>query len=147
MISGIYLKPFKIHNNNKEYIIVEGLSSSTSGKESTCQCRRKETGVWSLGQEDPLEKGMTTHSSICIWRIPWTEEPGELQFIGSQSQTGLKWLSTQAHVTIESKTSFLMIDHWQISSPIFSSSLLFFALSKQADNIYTHSVFWSQQEF
>ena len=37
-----------------------------------------------LGQEDPLEKGMTAHSSILAWRIPWTEEPGELQTIGLQ---------------------------------------------------------------
>ena len=36
------------------------------------------------GQEDPLEKGMATHSSILAWRIPWTEEPGGLQFKGSQ---------------------------------------------------------------
>ena len=38
----------------------------------------------SLGQEDPLEEGMANHSSILIWRIPWTEEPGELQSMGSQ---------------------------------------------------------------
>ena len=37
----------------------------------------------SLGQEDPLEEGMATHSSILAWRIPWTEEPGRLQSIGS----------------------------------------------------------------
>ena len=43
-----------------------------------------ETQVRSLGQEDPLEKGMATHSSILAWRIPWTEEPGGLQFTGSQ---------------------------------------------------------------
>ena len=36
----------------------------------------QETWVQSLGQEDPLEKGMATHSSILAWRIPWTEEPG-----------------------------------------------------------------------
>ena len=40
----------------------------------------RETAVWFLGQEDPLEKGMATHSSILAWRIPWTEEPGRLQF-------------------------------------------------------------------
>ena len=40
--------------------------------------------VLSLGQEDPLEEGMATHSSILAWRIPWTEEPGELQSMGSQ---------------------------------------------------------------
>ena len=38
----------------------------------------QETWVRSLGQEDPLEKGMATHSSILAWRIPWTEEPGRL---------------------------------------------------------------------
>ena len=39
----------------------------------------QETQVRSLGQEHPLEKGMTTHSSILAWRIPWTEEPGRLK--------------------------------------------------------------------
>ena len=43
-----------------------------------------ETWVRSLGQEDPLEKGMATYSSILAWRIPWTEEPGGLQSVGSQ---------------------------------------------------------------
>ena len=44
----------------------------------------QETWVRSLGQEDALEKGMATHSSILAWRIPWTEEPGGLQTMGSQ---------------------------------------------------------------
>ena len=44
----------------------------------------QETQVPSLGWEDPLEKEMTTHSSILVWRIPWTEEPGGLQSTGSQ---------------------------------------------------------------
>ena len=43
-----------------------------------------ESQVRSLGQEDPLEGGMATHSSILAWRIPWTEEPGGLQSMGSQ---------------------------------------------------------------
>ena len=43
----------------------------------------QETWVRSLGREDPLEKGMATHSTILAWRIPWTEEPGELQSMGS----------------------------------------------------------------
>ena len=42
----------------------------------------QETQVRSLGWEDPLEKGMATHSSILAWRIPWTEESGELQSMG-----------------------------------------------------------------
>ena len=45
---------------------------------------RQETWVQSLGQEDSLEKGMATHSSILAWRIPRTEEPGRLQSMGSQ---------------------------------------------------------------
>ena len=44
----------------------------------------QETRVRSLGQEDPLEKEMITHSIILVWRIPWTEEPGGLQSMGSQ---------------------------------------------------------------
>ena len=43
-----------------------------------------ETWVESLGQEDPLEKGMATHSSVLAWRIPWTEELGDLQSLVSQ---------------------------------------------------------------
>ena len=43
-----------------------------------------ETGVRSLGGEDLLEKGIATHSSILAWKIPWTEEPGRLQSMGSQ---------------------------------------------------------------
>ena len=52
----------------------------SDGKKSAC----KETWIRSLGQEDPLEKDMATHSSILAWRIPWTEAPGGLQSTGSQ---------------------------------------------------------------
>ena len=48
------------------------------------------TWVWSLGQEDPLEKEMATHSSTLAWKIPWMEEPGRLQFMGSQ-RVGHDW--------------------------------------------------------
>ena len=44
----------------------------------------QETWVQSLGQGDPLEEGMASHSSILVWEIPWTEETGGLQFMGSQ---------------------------------------------------------------
>ena len=47
-------------------------------------CAMQETWVQSLGWEDPLEKGMVTHSSILAWKIPWTEEPGRLQSMGSE---------------------------------------------------------------
>ena len=55
----------------------------------------QETQVLSLGQEDPLDKGMATYSSIHAWRIPWTEEPGGLQAMESQ-RAGHNW-ATNAH--------------------------------------------------
>ena len=56
-----------------------GFPGGASGKEPACQCRFDPC----LGQEDPLEKGMATHSSIVACRIPWTEDPGGLQSMGS----------------------------------------------------------------
>ena len=52
-----------------------------------------ETGVWSLGWEDPLEKEMATHSSILAWKIPWTEELGRLQSMGLQ-RVGHDWATS-----------------------------------------------------
>ena len=49
----------------------------------------QETWVQSLGREDPLEKEMAPHSNTLAWKIPWMEEPGRLQSMGSQSQTRL----------------------------------------------------------
>ena len=60
-----------------------GFPDGTNGKELTCQGRRcKGQGLRSLGQEDPLEEEIATHSNILAWRIPWTEELGGLQSIG-----------------------------------------------------------------
>ena len=56
----------------------------------------QETYIRSLGREDPLEKGMATHSSILAWRIPWTEEPGEPQSMGLQ-RVGHDWV-TNTHI-------------------------------------------------
>ena len=56
-----------------------------------------ETWVPSLGQEDPLEKGMATHSSIPAWEIPWAEEPGGLQPMGSQ-RIGHDLVTKQQHL-------------------------------------------------
>ena len=56
-----------------------GFPDGASGKESACQCRRQEeTKLPSLGQEDPLEKEVATHSSSLAWKIPYTEEPAGL---------------------------------------------------------------------
>ena len=58
-----------------------GFPASSDSKESTCN----EGDLGSIpGSEDPLEKGMETHSSILVWRIPCTEEPGQLEFMVSQ---------------------------------------------------------------
>ena len=56
----------------------------------------QETWIWSLGQEEPLEEEMATHSSILAWRIPWTEKSGGLQPRGSQ-RVGHDWAGTSVH--------------------------------------------------
>ena len=61
----------------------------------------QEMWVQSLNQEDPLEEGTVTHSSILAWRIPWTEDPSRLQSMGSQRvRTQLKWLSMPVCIII-----------------------------------------------
>ena len=61
------------------------LATSLVAQRVKCLPVMQETWVWKdLGQEDPLEKEMSTHSSILAWRIPWMEEPGGLQSMGSQ---------------------------------------------------------------
>ena len=62
----------------------EGFPGGAGGKESACYCRRCEMYVWTQGQEDTLEEEMASHSSILAWKIPWTEGPGRLQFMGSR---------------------------------------------------------------
>ena len=57
----------------------------------------QETGVQSLGQEDPLEREMATHSSILAWKIPWIEEPGGIQSMGSQ-RVGHNWVIEHTHM-------------------------------------------------
>ena len=64
----------------------------------------QETRVRSLGQEDPLEKEMATHSSILAWEIPWTEELGGLQSIRSQESEATEWLThTHTHTPLLEK--------------------------------------------
>ena len=57
----------------------------------------REMWAWSLSQEDPLEKGMATHSNILAWRIQWTAEPGGLQSMESQ-RVGLDWVTNTFHL-------------------------------------------------
>ena len=68
----------------------------------------QETRDWSLGQVDPLEKEMVTHSSNLAWRIPWTEKPGRLQSMGSQ-RVGHDWATSLSLFLLEP------VDHNSIS--------------------------------
>ena len=70
---SLFLKNYLSHQASQVALVVKSLPAM------------QETWVWSLGWEDPPEKGMETHSSILAWRIPWTEEPGGLQPMGSQT--------------------------------------------------------------
>ena len=72
-----------------------GLPRCCYCKESSCNAG--DTGLIQ-GQEFPLEEGTASHSSILAWRIPWTEEPGGLQYTGLQSQTTLKPQHSNAQV-------------------------------------------------
>ena len=75
----------------------------------------RETQIWSLGWENPLEKGMVTHSSIPGWRIPWMEEPGRLQSTGWQ-RAGHDWATNTFTYFILVSTSFQSALHLQDSS-------------------------------
>ena len=91
-----------------------------------------ETWVWSLGQEDALEKEMTTHSGILAWRIPWMEEPSRLQSTGLQRvrhdwATSLSLFTFSMHFTLETTPRQ---QPWQLLS--LNSSGSFFSLRDQS---------------
>ena len=101
------------------------LSSDTTGTSLVAQTVKRlptvrETWVWSLGQEDPLEKAMAPHSSTLAWKIPWTEECSRLQSMGSQ-RVGHDWV-----------TSLHFSDTMEIQTQVWSlclSCLLFLFVS------------------
>ena len=75
-------------------LIIVAFPNGSVGKESAWNAADTDE-IWSLGQEDPLEKEMATHSSILAWRIPWTEEPDGLQNPrGCKESDTAKWPST-----------------------------------------------------
>ena len=78
--------------------VLEQTMASLVAQRVKCLPAMWETRVWSLGGEDPLEKEMATHSSILAWRIPWTEEPGGLQFMGSQRSDTTERLHISHHM-------------------------------------------------
>ena len=67
----------------------------------------RETWVQSLAQEDPLQKEMATHSSILAWKIPWTEESGGLQSMGSQSRAQLSMNASNVYKHNDSELQVL----------------------------------------
>ena len=85
-------------------------------------CAMQETWVPSLGKEDPLEKGMATHSSICTWRIPWTEE------LVGYSPWGCKELDTTKQLTLKTSEAW-----WKI-----------YILCKKKKNLKLKSSFWNK---
>ena len=91
-----------------------------NGKEPICQCRRhKRCGFNPWIRKIPLEEGPAIHSTILTWRIPWTEEPGRLQSIGSQ-RVGHDWSDLACRHTTASKTKvyylFMQFLEWQVGS-------------------------------
>ena len=83
---------------------------------------KRETRVQSLSQEDPLEKEMATHSIILAWTIPWTEEPGGLQSMGSQ-RVGRDLVTTYRHT--HTHILFHILFHYGLSQNIEYSSLCY----------------------
>ena len=87
-----------------------------------------EKQVWSLGQEDPLEKVMATHSSILAWKIPWTEEPGWLLFMGSQ-RVGHYWATSFKRLWEEVSSRHFLLRHFGWSLIPFSKANIYKAVT------------------
>ena len=104
----------------------------------------QETQVWSLGQEDPLEKEMATHYSIIAWRIPWTEEPGGLQSTGLQ-RIGRNWASEHAHTLVlfnpACSLSFLSLNPAWLSRQSGCSC----GVTEQTGKLELREVMWASQ--
>ena len=101
--------------------------SAFSGGKSIClQCGR--TQVHSLGWEDPLEKEMATHSRTLAWKIPWTEEPGKLQSMGSQ-RVGHNWATSLCTFW----TDFFMVQLTSVHDYWKNHSVDYMDLCRQSD--------------
>ena len=85
-----------------------------SSKESTCQGRRCRFDPW-LAWEDPMEKEMATQSCILVWEIPWTEEPGRLQFLGHKESDTAEWLNN-SKLTLRAVSSVLGYVYMEINT-------------------------------
>ena len=90
--------PYAYFELGMAFPVMWDFPSGSDGKESACNTGRFNPWVQSLSLENPLKKGIATHSNSLAWRIPWTEEPGGLQSMGSQKVTH-EWLSVLFPVT------------------------------------------------
>ena len=81
-------------------VYTKGFPDGSAVKNLPAMPETQETWVWSLGREDPLEEEVVTHCSILAWKIPWTEEPGRLQFKGLQ-RVKHNWANKQASCEAE----------------------------------------------
>ena len=99
-----------------QYLLLdEGFPGGSVVKNPPAMQEPQEIRVQSLVWEDPLEKGIATHSSIPAWRIPWTEEPGGLQSLGTQSQIWLKQLGTHTFFDDGHSVRCEVVSHWETS--------------------------------
>ena len=113
-----------------------GFQHGSAAKNLSVMQKTQETQVQSLDGKDPLEKGMATHSSILVWRIPWTEEPGGLQSMGSQrvrhdwsNQACMHGIATPPYHTSRPRVGELSSDSAvQFSPSIMPNSLGFHGL-------------------
>ena len=88
--------PF-LYSYSMDVCTLKGFLGGSAVKNLPAMQESEETWIQPLDREDPLKKGMATHSSILAWRIPWTEEPGRLQSMESQRvRHNWKWLSMHA---------------------------------------------------
>ena len=110
----------------------------------------QETQVWSLGQEDPLEKGMEIHSSILAWRIPWTEEPGRIQSMGSQrvrhnwvTSTLLHSIFQTNHCSNSVPFTNILWASTQLCGVLHTATILLQLSSLRGRTCFTSSWIWS----
>ena len=111
----------------REYLTTPGFLGGSAVKNPPAVQELQETWVRSLGQEDPLEEGTATHSSIHAWRIPWAEEPGGLQSKGRKESeaTEATWRAhteTFLAVTVEG-WGWSAFDFWKWSPGMLSNIL------------------------
>ena len=114
----------------------------------------RETWVWSLCQEDPLEKEVAPHSSDLAWSIPWTEEPGRLQFLRSQ-RVGHNWVSSLHFTSYQCQFIFIsiMLTFWSVHLFLLNEkhaylklrrkltcSYFYFFISCLWENIFKHVI-------